>query len=95
MLNSPDCAKLFTAFTDAAEYGKWQEKNQNLPTFAIKVEEYAAMILRRDPKGGLCPALGLVINPMGANIVLPREMLAGMLSARAAQVKKMAEKQKK
>lgn len=94
MLTTQDGAKFFMAFTDAAEYEKWQEKNQKFPTFAIKVEEYAAMILRRDSKGGLCPALGLVINPMGANIVLPREMLAGMLSARAAQAKKTAEKRK-
>ncbi|WP_300680806.1 SseB family protein [uncultured Acetatifactor sp.] len=95
MINSPDGAKFFMAFTDAAEYGKWKEKNKELPTFAMKIEEFAAMILRRDPKGGLCPALGMVINPMGANILVPREMLAGMMSARAAQMQRMAEKQKK
>lgn len=95
MLNTPDGAKFFMAFTDAAEYGKWKEKNKELPTFAMKIEEFAAMILRRDPKGGLCPALGIVINPMGANILVPREMLAGMMSARAAQMQRMAEKQKK
>lgn len=95
MLTTQDGAKFFMAFTDAAEYDKWQEKNQKFPTFALKVEEYAAMILRRDSKGGICPALGMVINPFGANIVLPREMLAGMMSARAAQAKQAAEKQKK
>ena len=79
MINSPDGAKFF----------------KELPTFAMKIEEFAAMILRRDPKGGLCPALGMVINPMGANILVPREMLAGMMSARAAQMQRMAEKQKK
>lgn len=95
MLTRPDGAKFFMAFTDEAEYEKWQEKNQKFPTFALKIEDYAAMILRRDPKGNICPALGMVINPFGANIVLPREMLAGMMSAKAAQAKQAAEKQKK
>lgn len=95
MLNTPDGAKFFMAFTDAAEYDKWQEKNQKFPFFALKLEEYAAMILRRDPKGNFCPALGMVINPFGANIVLPREMLASMMSAKAAQARQAAEKQKK
>ncbi len=95
MLNTPDGAKFFMAFTDTAEYEKWQEKNQKFPYFALKLEEYAAMILRRDPKGNLCPALGMVINPFGANIILPREMLASMMSARAAQAKQAAQKQKK
>ena len=53
------------------------------------------MILRRDPKGNLCPALGMVVNPFGANIILPREMLASMMTARAAQAKQAAQKQKK
>lgn len=95
MLTRPDGAKFFMAFTDEAEYEKWQEKNQKFPTFALKIEDYAAMILRRDPKGNICPALGMVINPFGANIVLPREMLAGMMSAKMAQAKQAAEKQKK
>nr|WP_300832652.1 SseB family protein [uncultured Acetatifactor sp.] len=95
MLNTPDGAKFFMAFTDAGEYEKWQEKNQKFPFFALKLEEYAAMILRRDPKGNLCPALGMVVNPFGANIILPREMLAGMMTARAAQAKQAAQKQKK
>ena len=95
MLTRPDGAKFFMAFTDEAEYEKWQEKNQKFPTFALKIEDYAAMILRRDPKGNICPALGIVINPLGANVVVPREMLAGMMSAKMAQAKQMAEKQRK
>ena len=95
MLTRPDGAKFFMAFTDEAEYEKWQEKNQKFPTFALKIEDYAAMILRRDAHRNICPALGMVINPFGANIVLPREMLAGMMSAKAAQAKQAVDKQKK
>ena len=94
MLNTPDGARFFMAFTDITEYEKWQEKNQKLPTFALRLEEYATMILRRDAKGNLCPALGMVINPFSANIVLPREMLAGMMSAKAAQAEKAAQVKK-
>ncbi len=90
MLSTPDGAKFFMAFTDRAEFGKWQEKNQKMPAFALKLEEYAAMILRREPNGSICPALGMVINPFGANIILPREMLASMMSARMAQAQRAA-----
>jgi len=90
MLSTADGAKFFMAFTDKPEYEKWQEKNQKCPTFALRLEEYASMILRRDPNGNICPALGMVINPFGANIILPREMLAGIMSARAAQARQMA-----
>ena len=95
MLNTPDGAKFFMAFTDAAEYEKCQEKNQNSHFFSLKLEEYPARILRRDPKWNLCPSLGIVVNPFGANIILPREMLASMMTARAAQAKQAAQKQKK
>lgn len=95
MLTSPDGVKFFMAFTDEAEYQKWQEKNQKFPFFSLTFDDYAAMILRRDQKGNICPALGMVVNPFGANIVVPREMLAGMMSAKAAQARQAAERQKK
>ena len=85
----------FMAFTDMAEYEKWQEKNpeQRLPYFALKIEDYAGIVLRKDAKGNICPALGIVVNPFGANIVVPREMLAGMMSAKAAQAKQAIARQ--
>lgn len=93
-----DGNKFFMAFTDTAEFEKWQEKNPNqknqqYPFFALKLEDFAALILRRDPKGNICPALGMLINPAGAGIVVPREMLAGIMSAKVAQAKQMAAKQ--
>ncbi len=90
MLSTADGMKFFMAFTDKGEYDKWAEKNQKMPPIALKIEEYAAMILRREPNGGICPALGMVVNPYGANIILPREMLAGILSAKTAQAQQAA-----
>lgn len=90
MLSTSDGTKFFMAFTDRAEYDKWQERNQKMPVFALRIEEYAGLILRREPNGNICPALGMVINPFGANIILPREMLASMMSAKLAQAQHMA-----
>ena len=91
MLSTNNGSRFFMAFTDEAEYDKWREKNQKYPTFALKLEEYAAMILRRDPNGNICPALGVVINPYGANVIVPREMLANIMSVRAAQARQEAQ----
>ena len=99
MLSTADGKKFFMAFTDSREYDKWKEKNlqgnggQEMPSFALKIEDYAAMLLRKDAQGNFCPALGVVINPFGANIVLPREMLAGLMSAKAARAKQTAGEQ--
>lgn len=93
MLSASDGRRFFMAFTDAREYDKWKEKNPDLPACALKLEDYAAMLMRKDAQGNSCPALGVVINPFGANIVVPREMLAQMLSARVAQAKQAAERQ--
>ena len=84
MLSAPAGKRFFMAFTDRREYEAWQEKNQKMPYFALKFEEYAAMLLGRAPAGA-GPAAGFVINPFGANIVVPREMVAGIMAARAAQ----------
>lgn len=92
MLSTPDGKKFFMGFTDPGEYRKWVEKNKEMPTFSLKVEDYANMVLRRDAQGNECPALGVVINPMGANVIIPKEMIAGMMAARVAQARQMAAK---
>lgn len=90
MLASLDGKRFYMGFTDRAEYQKWQEKNRNLPFFALKFEDYAKMLFARDSQGNICPALGFVINPYGANLVVPKEMVAGVMAAKAAQVQKQA-----
>lgn len=86
MLSAGDGRHFFMAFTDEGEYAKWVEKApKRLPVFALRLEDYAGMLLGKDSQGRMSPALGVVINPYGANIVLPREMVAGIMSARIAQ----------
>ena len=50
----------------------------------LYIQLISAMLLGRAPAGA-GPAAGFVINPFGANIVVPREMVAGIMAARAAQ----------
>jgi hypothetical protein len=97
MITGAEGMRFFMAFTDMTEYEKWQEKNPDprLPYFALKIEDYANIVLRRDAKGNICPALGIAINPYGANIIVPREMLAGMMSAKAAAVRQAGKNTKK
>lgn len=94
MLAAQDGKKFFMAFTDASEYEKWQEKaNQKLPTFALKFDDYAALLFRKDAQGNISPGLGFVINPLGANIIVPREMVANIMAMRVAQARQTAAKQ--
>lgn len=95
MLSANDGKRFFMAFTDEREYDKWVEKApKKFPTFALTFDDYAAMVLKRDPQGNICPALGVVINPYGANVILPREMLAGVMSSKMAKLQKVMEAKK-
>lgn len=48
----------------------------------MNFDDYAGMLLRKDAQGNSSPALGFVINPFGGNIVVTREMVAGMIAAK-------------
>ena len=89
MLSTPDGKRFFMGFTDAVEYRKWAEKNNNLPFFFLWFDDYANMLFRKDSQGNASPALGVVLNPLGENIVIPREMVAGIMAARMGQMQQM------
>ena len=89
MIATEDGKRFFMAFTDESEYSKWVEKSaERLPVFALALEDYAMILLRRDEQGNECPALGVAINPYSANIILPKEMVVGFMSAKMAQMRK-------
>lgn len=92
MLSTSDGRKFFMGFTDPVEYQKWEKTSKELPFFSLKFDDYANMIFRKDAQGNECPALGFVINPLGANVVIPKEMIAGIMATRIAQAKQMAAK---
>lgn len=90
MLSTQDGKQFFMGFTDDMEYQKWAEHNKPLPTFALQFDDYVGMMLNKDAQGNPCPALGFVINPYGANLVVPREMIAGIMGARLKQAAQSA-----
>lgn len=90
MLSTSDGKQFFMGFTDDMEYQKWVEHNESLPTFALKFDDYVGMMLNKDAQGNACPALGIVINPYGANLVVSREMIAGIMGARLKQAAQTA-----
>lgn len=78
-----DGKRFFMAFSDRMEYEKWVEKNgHKLPTFTLKLDEYADMLFRSEAMAGENAALGLVVNPLGANVIVPKPMVAGLTSMR-------------
>lgn len=78
MLQAPDGKKFFMGFTDPIEYQKWVERNRELPVFTLTFDDYASMLFRNEE--GV--AMGVVINSYGANVVVPKEMFAGILARR-------------
>lgn len=79
MLTAQDGKQFFMAFSDWAELKKWkqQEKQQ---VFALSFDDYAGMLLRKDKEGKVSPAMGFVINPFNENIIVSRQMIAGVLA---------------
>ena len=45
------------------------------------MDEFCAMTMRRDSV-----SMGAVINPFGANILVPREMMASLMAAKLAKM---------
>lgn len=84
MLSTQDGKYFFMAFTDRMEWNKWKE-SEGKHTFSVTFDDLAGMLLKKDSQGKVSPALGFVINPFGANMIIPREMVAGLIAARQAQ----------
>ncbi len=81
MLTTPDGKRFYMAFTDMMELKRW--KNEENPAFFnITFQDCAGMLFGKDAKGNSSPALGFVINPFGANIVVPREMVMQIMAPR-------------
>ena len=84
MLSTQDGKHFFMVYTDKMEYSKWKESGEK-HTFSVTFQDLAGMLLGKDSQGKTSPAVGFVINPFGGNMVIPKEMVAGLLAARQAQ----------
>lgn len=79
MLSNKEGQQYYMAFTDKMELNKWKEEEQH--TFALTLADYAGMLFAQTKDGKLSSAMGLVINPFGANLIVPKEMVARLMNA--------------
>ena len=86
MLTAPDGKHFFMAFSDMTEMKKWKDE-ENLGYFAMTFDDYAGLLFRKDPNGNTSPASGFVLNPFGANVVVPKEMIAQYIAAKVDRQK--------
>lgn len=70
LISRQDGAVFFPAFCDWEELGKWTQ-TPGQQTIIATLEDYTAMILGQEGEAG-----GFVVDPFGANLVVPREFLA-------------------
>lgn len=82
LLSTADGRKFCMGFTDPVEYRVWAARNGDLPFFAFGFQDYVNMIFSKDGQGNENPTRGLVINPLSANVVIPKEMLVNMVNIR-------------
>lgn len=84
VIAAPNGKQFFLAFTDKAELKKWKDDEEQ-QTLAMTFDDYAMMMFRKDNQGNMSPVSGIVINPMGANIIVPKEMVAQYVAAKMAK----------
>lgn len=84
VLAAPNGKQYFMAFTDMTELKKWRDE-EGQQTLAMTFDDYAAMMFKKDQQGNISPVAGLVINPFGVNIVVPKEMVAKYITAKVAR----------
>ncbi len=73
-----DGRQLLMAFTDKMEFEKWRPGEEKY-SFALTFDDYVSMLLRKDKQGNSSPAIGVVINPFGCNLIVHKDMIANMV----------------
>lgn len=73
MLSTADGKHFFMAFTDVQELQKWK-KEDNQQIFGFDFKDYVRMIIA---EGSV--SCGVIINPFGHNLMIPREMIENMV----------------
>ena len=92
-LSNPQNQPFVVAFTDKYEFDKWQPKEKLYP-FKISFGELAMTVLAKNSKGVGSPALGIVINPFGSDLVLPKESVAKLAGPVLAKMQQEARAKK-
>lgn len=74
MLSTEDGRHFFMAYTDLTELQRWK-KEENQQIFGFDFKDYVGMILAEDSVSS-----GVIINPFGHNLLIPKEMLESMVA---------------
>lgn len=81
LLKSGDGKSFFTAFTDAEELDKWQNKPAG-QVMLLRFDDYARMLNGNDH------VAGFVLNPFTDNLRFNSDMVASLLKQRNAMLEK-------
>ncbi len=74
MLSTQDGSHFFMAYTDMDELKKWKfEDNQQI--FGFDFKDYVSML--QQPEN---VSKGVIINPFGHNLLIPKEMIDNMIA---------------
>ena len=84
MLENDKGEHFFMAFTSKRELDKWTN-DEDKATFTLTFADYAGLLFNRNKKGETSSAIGFVINPKGDNILIPKDMVGGIMAAKQVQ----------
>ncbi|MBR4455251.1 MAG: enhanced serine sensitivity protein SseB C-terminal domain-containing protein [Solobacterium sp.] len=91
MINTPDQKSFFPVFTDEEESRKLKLPEGEQNSFIVRtLKEFEPIF--KDTRG---QAAGIVVNPYGSNILLPRELVSKLNTATAASLAMQAAPQPK
>lgn len=73
--------KYYLAFTDMAEYDKWNQDGKNERALIMTMEDFGNILIRQ-----INDMKGFVINPFGENISISKDLLLSLLKQREAKM---------
>lgn len=77
VVNKAGDKQFFLAFTDKEEMDKW-EPTRGMHTYACTYEDFFIMLLKRNETPSNVPVSGFVINPMGCNLIVDKDMMINL-----------------
>ncbi len=92
VLTAPNGKQFFVAFSDMTELKKWRDE-EGMQTVAMTFDDYVVMMFRKDPQGNPTKVEGFIVNPCGAKLVVPKEMVERYIVTKLAKEKVSSDKQ--
>ena len=89
LINGKDGKQFFVACTNEGELVKCFKDDEDPHYFTVSFKELSEMQVRKDANGNMSPAVGIVINPLSSNIIIPKEAsVKYLLTLREEQLRK-------